>query len=298
MEHPQHKLDTSFLEEREAATVGRRLGAILLDCGKLSSEDIKSILDYQQKSGLRFGEAAVKLGLAAPTDVQRALSEHFAYPYLLAGGQTRLSKELVAAYEPFSLQTETFRAVRSQLMLRWSDVEVNAKILAITSYGRGEGRSYLAANLAVVFSQLGERTLLIDADLRYPRQHSIFNLPNRVGLSAILMGRADTSIIHSIPSFADLAVLTAGAVPPNPQELLNRPLFSKMLKDLGREFDVIIMDTPAGVRSADVQSIVARSSEVLLMAHKGSSRVDDMKLFKQHLEIAGGNIVGTVLNDF
>src|SRR5258706_15677072 len=90
----------------------------------------------------------------------------------------------VVAYEPFHPRAEELRALRTQLLMRWSNAGARHRALAIASPGAREGRSYVAANLAVVFSQLGERTLLVDADLRTPRQHRIFNVPDRIGLSA------------------------------------------------------------------------------------------------------------------
>src|SRR5690606_25049337 len=94
---------------------------------------------------------------------------------------------------------------------------------------QGEGCSELAANLAVVFSQMGERTLLIDANLRFPDQHIIFNLKQPRGLSDILIGRNDLSVASKLDSLSGLSVLGAGTIPPNPQELLNRRGFAELL---------------------------------------------------------------------
>ena len=99
-------------------------------------------------------------------------------------------------------------------MLRWFDAETGHKALAVVSPDAGEGRSFIAANLAVVFSQLGERTLLIDADLRNPSQHQLFRLPNKLGLSSILAGRAELEeTVTRIPGLIDVSVMPAGATP-------------------------------------------------------------------------------------
>jgi len=160
----------------------RAMGAILVDAGRLTPEDAEIILRNQRDEGLRFGDAALRLGLLSEEDIQFALSRQFDYPYL-APGDLSVSKELVAAFSPFTPLVEQLRALRSQLMLRWFDGEPGSssarRILPILSPGHGEGRSFIAANLAVVFSQLGERTLLIDADLRSPHQADIFHLENR-----------------------------------------------------------------------------------------------------------------------
>src|SRR5438552_6732065 len=204
-----------------APRANRSIGAILMDSGALSPEDAERILLFQKENGLRFGEAAIRLGLLTEADIQFALSRQFSYAYLRAAGDKKpLSDELVAAYQPFSPRVEQLRAIRSQLMLRWFDKAEQRQVLTVIGTENGEGRSYLAANLAVVFSQLGERTLLIDADMRTPRQHRIFNIPDRIGLSAVLSGRAGRGAMVPVPAFGTLSLLPAGACPPNPQELL------------------------------------------------------------------------------
>ena len=125
---------------------------------------------------------------------------------------------------------EHLRSLRTQLSLRWFENQQAA--LAIVSPGSGEGRSWIAANLAVLFAQTGKRTLLIDADLRRPRQHALFGIPERNGLSSILAGRAGLDGLTEIPGVPDLTVLPAGVVPPNPQELLARPLFQRLINAL------------------------------------------------------------------
>lgn len=275
----------------------RSIGALLIDAGKLTPEGAERILRLQKEEGIRFGEAAVKLGLASEADIRQALSRQFDYPYLTAG-EAVVSEEIVAAYKPFTPQVEALRALRSQLMLRWFGTEPERKALAVVSPARGEGRSYLAANLAVVFSQLGEHTLLIDADMRHPRQHALFGLRNRSGLSAILSGRGEVDAIERIPSLIDLSVLPAGAVPPNPQELISRPLFSRLMEELGREFDIIVIDTPAGADYADAQTLATRAGAALLVAHKNNSRLRAARRLADELAQASAQVVGTVLNEF
>lgn len=146
------------------------IGHILLDMGKITPVEAERVLHLQKESGLRFGDAAQKLGLITEADIQLVLAQQFDYPYLLPG-QGNHPPELVVAYQPFDAQVEVFRAVRSQLMLRW--FTEGRKSLAIVSYNPNDGVSLFTANLAVVFSQLGERTLLIDANLRCPQQHEI-----------------------------------------------------------------------------------------------------------------------------
>ncbi len=288
------KSDRATVKPTKSA--GRSIGAILIDTGRLSAENAERVLRLQKEKGLRFGDAAIELGLLKDEDIRFALASQFDYPYLPADDQS-LSAELVAAYQPFSPVVEQLRALRSQLMLRWFDTDSEHKSLAIVSPDHGEGRSFVAANLAVVFSQLGERTLLIDADLRNPRQQTLFKLGNTPGLSAVLSARAGAEAIVRIPSLLGLSVLPAGVVPPNPQELLGRPAFIETLYALGRDFDVIIIDTPAGRDFADAQTIAVRAGAALMVARKHLSSLPDIAQLGRNLQQSGATVVGSVLNE-
>ena len=274
----------------------RSLGAILIDAGRLTVEDAARVLQAQKRWGLRFGEAAVKLGLITQEDIRFALSRQFDFPYLHpSGGQ--LSDEIVAAYRPFSKQAESVRALRSQLLLRWLGDEPERRCVALVSAGRGEGRTRLAANLAVVFSQLGARTLLIDGDLRHPRVHGLFNLANTRGLSSALADRGEPTV-HRIPSLLSLNVVTSGPIPPNPQELLSRPAFVRLLDEQRDKFDVIILDSPASDQSADAYLLAARAGAAVVLARRHTTRVPKLQQLADRLAAARATVIGAVFNDF
>jgi len=275
----------------------RAIGSLLVDEGKLDSADVERIMDLQNTEGLRFGEAALRLGLITEYDLHCAVAKQFDLPRLLSddGGA---SPELVAAYAPFHPRTEEIRALRTQLLIRWSNAGIKRGVLAIVSPGSGEGRSYVAANLAVAFSQLGERTLLIDADLRRPRQHWIFDVPNRVGLSTVLSGRADRRAVIPVSEFGRLSLLPAGALPPNPQELMSRVALSIFLHEVRAEYDVILIDTPPARLYADAQIVAFRAGSVVVLARKDHTRLDDTTSVIRDLSSTGARIVGTVFNAF
>jgi len=275
----------------------RSIGAILIDSGRLKAEEAESILRLQREQGLRFGDAAMQLGLLTKEDIDFAIARQFDYPYLLRG-QSAVSEDLIAAYSPFTPQVEALRALRSQLMLRWFDADAEHKALAIISAERNEGRSFIAANLAIVFSQLGEHTLLVDADMRNPSQHKAFGLDNRAGLSAVLTGRGGPETIQRVPALRDLSVLPAGVQPPNPSELLARPDFAQLLKQLAKEFDILILDTPAASDSADAQTVTMRAGGGLIVARRNASRAGRVRGIAEHAIQTNATIVGTVLNDF
>ena len=279
---------------RAAVPPERSLGALLMDAGKITAEDAERILRFSREKRVRFGDAAVALKLVTADEIQHCLAQQFDYPYL-SPGEGSVSVEVAAAWAPFSHQVEALRALRTQLLIRWFTDE--RKSLAVVSAGRGEGRSHLAANLAVVFSQMGERTLLVDADLRNPRQHALFGLSNATGLSTILADRASLEAIHRIPSFVDLSVLTAGAEPPNPLELLGRESFGATLAECSARFDVVIVDTPAASLGSDGHVIAAKSNGAIVLARAHRSRLDACRELASGLRASGVTLVGSVLND-
>lgn len=294
--HPlTHAPGESVLDELSHLQSKRVVGQLLLDAGKLNTAGTKRVLQLQQQEKLRFGEAALKLGLINETDLHHALAKQFDYAYLTPG-DGHFSPDLVAAYQPFSLQVERLRALRGQLMLRW--FSTGHKALAITGIHPGDGASYLTANLAVVFSQLGERTLLIDADLRHPRQHVLFNLGHRPGLSDMLAGRAGFSAVTRIPNLLNLSVLTAGTVPPNPAELLSRAETPIKLGDFAQHYDVILIDTSAAEAAADAIMVAARTQGTLLVLRQDRTQLATAAAFKAHLNSAGASLVGSVLNQY
>jgi len=275
----------------------RSIGASLMDAGRITPEEAERILRYARDKGIRFGDAAVALKLVTVDDIQEVLARQFDYPYLSPGASS-VSSEVIAAWTPFSRQVEALRALRSQLLVRWFTGDEKRRSLAIVSPGRGEGRSHLAANLAVVFSQLGERTLLIDADLRNPRQHALFGLGNALGLSTFLAERAGVEAIQRIPAFVDLSVLTAGATPPNPLELLGRPSFANHLEQLGSKYDIIVLDTPSAALGSDFQLIAQKTHGVLLLARRNRTRMEACSALAEEVAAASATVVGTVLNDY
>jgi chain length determinant protein tyrosine kinase EpsG len=266
----------------------------LLETGKITAEDAEHILRAQHGHGLRFGEAAILLGLVTDQDIQNVLSQQFDYPCLPPNSEA-LDPELVAAFHPRDPQVEALRVLRSQIALRWYSEH---KSLVVTGARSGQGTSHVVANLAVVFSQLGERTLLIDADLRNPRQHHLFRQHGGPGLSDILAGRASTDVIRRMQGMANLSLLTAGTIPPNPQELLGRPALADLLNAADAEYDVILFDTPPALDCSDAQTLSARIGGVLIVVRRNQAKIADVEEVKRQLAIAGAETVGAVLNDF
>jgi len=272
----------------------RPIGQILIDMGKLKPGDVPRIFALHRERNLRFGEAARKLRLVKDEDVQYALSIQFNFPYLKRG-QAALGPELVVAHDPFSPLAESMRDLRTQLMLKWLDAE--RKLLAIVSPCAQDGRSYLAANLAVVFAQLGEKTLLIDADMRHPSQQRIFGLSKGLGLAHVLSGRAGIECAELVPYFESLSVLAAGTVPPNPLELLSRPGFEQLLVAARKQFSVVLIDTPANAGRSDAKLVCARADSVLMLARRNHTRMAHLESLRRAVADLNVPMLGTVLTD-
>jgi receptor protein-tyrosine kinase len=283
----QRKIPNVTIEDRS-------IGRILIDMGRLKTKDVARVFALHRENDLRFGEAARKLRLVKDEDVQHALSIQFNYPYLKSG-QAVLGPELVAAHDPFGVQAETIRDLRTQLMVQWIGAE--RKVLAIVSPGTGDGRSHLAANLAVVFAQLGEKTLLIDADMRHPRQQRIFGLANGLGLAHVLSRRAGIESAELVSYFESLSVLAAGAIPPNPLELLSRPELEHLLVAARKHYSVVLIDTPANSNGSDARLISARADGVLIVVRQDHTRLSDLERLRRAVAGFNGQVIGTVLTN-
>ena len=285
----------------DSAVHDRSIGDILAELRHLSVAQVEKVLAHQRERGVRFGEAAVALGLASKDDVIFALAQQFHYPYA-PEEQRKLQGDLVALNEPFSARAENFRALRSQLMMRlFCDADSSGnggRALAVISPNAGDGKTYTATNLAVTLAQLGGRTLLVDADMRSPRVHEVFQLGNQAGLSSILSGRADKQVIQQVAAIPSLFVLPVGTTPPNPQELVERPAFGLLLRELVSKFDHVVVDTPAAVHGADAAVIAAKCGAALVIARKDVSRSAALRELVASLAGAPVKLAGVVFNEF
>ncbi len=282
----------------DPSKISPKLGELLLASGKMNEETVSRVLHRQKKfPNRRFGELAVARRFASQRDVDAALAQQFGYT-TATGAEVGLSSEIAVAHAPYGPFSEVLRGLRSQLMLKWFDGSLQQCALAVTSVDPGDGKSFIIANLGVVFSQLGERTLIIDADLRNSTQHKKFGLRNKMGLSGLLSGRAGIEEILAVRGLSNLAVLPAGPLPPNPQELLGREVFGQLINALSNSFDVILIDTPAAQMSTDAQIIAQRARAALIVGRKDKTRSTEIEQLGQVLGGAGIKVLGSVLNDY
>ncbi len=295
------KFDATSPEDAKGNKVelhDRSIGDIIREARRLAPEQVDAVVAYQHEHRVRFGEAAIALGFATEQDVLSALSKQFHYPYSPEEQHCKFSDELVVANEPFSQQAEAFRAIRSRLILHRSGGDGSRRAVAVVSPDSGDGKTFFSANLAVALSQLGGRTLLVDADLRGPRQHSIFGMANTMGLSGVLSGRAEANVIQRVADLPSLYVLPVGNVPPNPLELFERPVFGLLMNELSSKFDYVVVDTPAAMYGADASVIASKCGSALVVARRGTSHISALEDLLTSLAQGKTDVVGVVMNEY
>jgi chain length determinant protein tyrosine kinase EpsG len=272
-----------------------KIGNVLLALGSLTQENIDQVLRLQKVQRVRFGIAAQHLGLLTAEEVDQALAQQFHFVGL-APGQGELAPELFAAYAPFSLAADVVRGIRSQLLAQ--GYAQQGKTIAIVGIDEDEGNSLLVANLAVMFSQINKKTLLIDANLRAERQQTIFKTTSGHGLADVLAHRAGIETIKPVDLFPGLFLLAAGTIAPNPAELLGRGAFRELHFALLQKFDVILIDTCGFSVNGEAVALAGQIDGAIVSARAGHTRCCEIALTAERLAQAGVAVIGSVLLDY
>jgi chain length determinant protein tyrosine kinase EpsG len=282
------------LEERPAGSKAQPIGEILRGVKPLSDADVAHILDVQVRMGVRFGEAAQALSLVSKEDVMWALSQQFRFRYPRELGPLD-NRQLIVLGDPYGLQAEAFRDLRSQIAT-YQQRQARRPI-AVLSHDVGDGRSFVAVNLALSFCQAGERTVLVDANLRTPSLHRLLGVPERPSLSTLLAGdRIERPFDRSL-QMPSLYVMQAGTPPPNPLDLLDQPQFRQLLDGLNREFDRVIVDTPAARGTADARVVAAACGHAVLVGRKHRTALDPLQSLHKRLKKLDVSVIGVVMNE-
>jgi polysaccharide biosynthesis transport protein len=204
--------------------------------------------------------------------------------------------EQIFTHDPRSPMAEAFRTSRVSIELSGSGS--NSRCIGITSTTQGEGKSTTASNLAQTFAGAGEKVLLIDADLRKPRLHKIFQTAtanNGHGLSSFLAGVVHKDFIKKT-DIDNLYLITSGPIPPNPVELLASDRFSQLLKKSAMKFDRIIIDGPPHLGFADVLVLSRKVGGMILVSSIGETTRDGLRHFKKSMHNVQGTILGCIVN--
>jgi protein-tyrosine kinase len=242
----------------EGGVKSKAIGELIQDARNLSADDLDRIGRYQRENDLRFGEAAIALGLVA----------------------------------------EAFRAIRSQILMRTqSETKAQRRPLAVVSPDSGDGKTYFCANLAVALAQLGGKVVVIDADMRGARLDQVFGVPGGTGLSGVLSGRGGKGIVKSVPGVPNLYVIPVGVQPPNPLELVEGPSFGMLLREVSIKFDHVIVDTPAAVYGSDGIVIASRCGSALVVTRKDANKVQKLQDMVASLQAGQVRLAGVIMNE-
>ena len=201
------------------------------------------------------------------------------------------SADAISEKSKFAI-VESYKSARSNIMFSLSAED--QKVFAVTSYAKGEGKSTVSANLAISFSKMERRVLLIDCDLRRPNLHNIFKVENTVGLSNIIGKMADfeDAVKHDV--LPNLDILPSGTIPPNPSELLCSPGFEKMINSLIDEYDYIIFDTPPIGVVADALLLKDRVAGYVVVLRERSTTHGDIQKMLESIKLADTKILGFI----
>ena len=209
------------------------------------------------------------------------------------GRLTQSDDELVTVSQPLSPASEAFRVLRTNI--RFSSVDRPLRTLLVTSPGPLEGKSLTVANLAVTMAQAGLQVIVVDADLRRPRQHKVFRVHPRGGLTQSLLDGVTNGRLQPIEG-DNLTVLPAGELPPNPVELLGSQRMQDLLSQLLTRADIVLIDSPPVLPVADAAVLAPNIDGVLLIVHAGKTRRQALLQAVEGLYQVGGNLIGAVLN--
>jgi capsular exopolysaccharide synthesis family protein len=211
------------------------------------------------------------------------------------------SASLVAYTEPRSAAAEAYRTLRTNIQFASPDKPVHT--LLATSTSPDDGKSTTIANLAITFAAAGAPTVLVDADLRRPHLHQIFDLPNEAGLTTLVseMARNKTGEVGKLPlqdtKVPNLQVLTSGPIPPNPAEILASQRMAEILALLRNGAEYVLIDTPPIIAVTDAAVLAPRVDGVLLVVNAGKTKRELAIKARDMLKQVNANLLGVVLNN-
>jgi capsular exopolysaccharide synthesis family protein len=251
--------------------------------GLMIAGGVAFLIEYLDDTIKTPDDLAGGLGLVALGSIARL--EGASYP-----------EKLITRQPEHSSADEAYRMLRSNVQFMANGTPLHT--LLVTSAGPVEGKSITLANIGVVFAQNGLRTILVDSDLRRPMLHRIFQLPNRTGLSNVLLApvtQVNQEILQSA-GVANLQVITSGPIPPNPSELLGSTRMSQVVAELRDLADVIIFDSPPVLSATDAALLANRLDGTILVTDSGRTRREAALRAVEQLQRAGANLIGGVLN--
>ena len=309
--------ETSFSQRRLEEIDGQLNAAFVAHTG-LTADDLQAIRQEMQESGLSFTRAALRLCLLTQEEIEKAFVRTLnsidaekssiieaALRKVSAGRQLVLRRgtevepgeQLAPLLDPTNPRGEQLRTLRTQLLLLCETTR-SAMMIAIVSPSSGEGRSQLAAELALSFAQLGKRTLLVDADLRRPRLHNMFGCREEIGL-ADAIAHDTAPYLHPVKNFPLMQFLAAGrSGETNPLELLSDNRFARMMEDWRRAHTFVVIDTPALAEYADATAVATLAGRILVVSRAKQTAYKALREMMRRLAVTQSRVLGAVVNHF
>jgi Mrp family chromosome partitioning ATPase len=275
----------------------RSIGSLLRERCGLDDDQIAVIRSHQEAHRMLFGEAARALGLVQAADLAAALADQRRDAALLDPAKAP-SAPARRGDVPAQDGLAVFRDLHARLMESVprpdSGYDVG-RAIAVVSPDQGDGRSYVTANLAVAASQMGLRTLLVDADLRAPSQHEAFGLEMAKGLASLLRGNLEHDLLRPVPGVPGLRVLTAGATLRHSMPLLRREVLRQFVRAAAKHFDIVLVDTPSGLAGPEAIEVARHCDAVVAVGRRGKTSIASMDAL---LQLAGSptRVAGVVMN--
>ena len=268
----------------------------IIAAGGLNPRQIAQARALQRGHDSSFADAAIALGLIRRDHLLQALSKHFNYPILSpTNGARRFSRELVVGFDAFGSQAEAVRSMRTALAANAIEAKTNS--IAFVGPRTGVGVSYICANIAMSLAQAGLRTLLVDANLRRPRAGQMFGLDRtRDGLVEAINYRTIDALPIADNVVPNLSILTAGLMPPNPQELLISPEFAAITQGLRHSFGIVLYDTTDTEECVDGLIVAARVGAAVIVARRHKTGMAEVRKLSNALRGRNCAVLGSVLD--
>lgn len=271
--------------------LGLVFGVLFILFKEYIDSTIKS-LDELERRGLAI--LAIIPSIGSTKDVTKKKKK--GYKLNLQLSQTDIiERRLLTHEDPKSPISEAYRSLRTSLM--YDQVEKDSKVIMVSSPGPGEGKTTTVANLAITYANMGKKTLLIDSDLRKPVLHKMFKNDRNKGFTNFLSGHeSDLKKLIYSSGLENLSILSSGAVPPNPSELLASTYMNKFLKAVKKEFDIILIDTPPLIAVTDAFVIVKHVDKFLLVVRASVTQKGALERSLVNMDNMGCNIGGVIFN--
>ena len=211
-----------------------------------------------------------------------------------AGPSEMQEERLIAHFHPTSPIAEAYRSFRTNI--RFTDIQETPLMFLISSAVKGEGKTTTTANLATVIAQIGKRVILLDADFRDPMVHNVFGLAGQPGVTNVIGGGSEIKDVIRPSGIENLDVVCAGSIPPNPSELMSSTRLREFLKEIGKKYDYVLIDTPPIVAVTDAAILSQFVHGVFLVVRAGSTH---KKVFNRAIDLfrkVNARVFGVVIN--